>query len=977
MTKYWKSLDGNSIQNKKEKVEKKSSTNRRDFLKTFGFGLASTFILSRCENAAHKAIPYLIKPEEVTPSIANYYTSSFFDGDKFNSILVKVLDGRPIKIEGNDLSSISLGATNSITQASILSLYDDTRYRKPKVNGEDSDWGTIDKQIIDQLKKAKEEKGKIAIVSPTIISPSTKKVIADFIKEYPTTEHITYNAISVSGLLDANKESFGKRIIPNYKFDKAKIIVGINADFLGTWLSPVEYTKQYVQNRQVSEDNREMSLHIQVESGMSLTGSNADERIIINPSEEQNLVANLYNYIANKVGEEEITASKPTMKITELGNDLLKNKGKSLVVCGTNNKETQLIVNGINQLLENYGKTISFNQALLTKQADDLEMADFIKNIDSYKGIIFYDCNPVYDYPAKEKLTNAIKNIELSISFSAIPDETSEIVKYVCPAHNYLEAWNDFNPKEGIYTLSQPCIHPIFDTRREQESFLKWAGIEQEYYQIIKQNWKSAVYSKTNLAFDFENFWIKSLQDGIIELESNSSEPKYKNDLSAIKITEPKSELELHIYESVHIGSGKHANNPWLQELPDPVSKVTWDNYAAISPFLSKEKSLKTGDVIIISGTMEIPVLVQPGQAKNTISIALGYGRTVAGKSGKDVGTDVYQLIKTDGYKEYSTDITIEKTKVFKELATTQLHDSMEGRDIVRETTLDKYKEKPSAGNERHKEIEKHHNTLYQEYVYEGHHWGMAVDLNACTGCNSCVAACSIENNVPIVGKEEVKRAHEMHWMRIDRYYAGDPENPEVIRQPVMCQHCGNAPCENVCPVGATNHSAEGINQMAYNRCIGTRYCNNNCPYKVRRFNWFDYNKSDALEGNLYDPHGMTKDLPRMVLNPDVTVRAKGVIEKCSFCVQRIQEKKLKAKMENRALQDGEILTACQQTCPANAIVFGDLNDKNSKVSKLFEQQRRYHLLEELHTLPTVGYLTKVRNKKGKKSNNKDHQKHA
>lgn len=963
MTKYWKSIDGNSIQNKEEKIEKKSPTNRRDFLKTFGFGLASTFILSRCENAAHKAIPYLIKPEEVTPSMANYYASSFFDGDKFNSILVKVLDGRPIKIEGNDLSGISQGATNSITQASILSLYDDTRYRKPKVDGVDTDWTTIDKQIIDQLKKIKKEKGKIAIISSSIISPSTKKVITDFIKEYPTTEHIIYDVISVAGLLDANKKIFDKRAIPNYQFDKAQMIVGINADFLGTWLSPVEYTKQYVQNRQVNEDKREMSRHIQIESGMSLTGSNADKRIIINPSEEQNLIANLYNYLANKVGEKEIAVSKPEHDISTLGDELFKNKGKSLVVCGTNNKETQLIVNGINQLLGNYGKTITFNQSLLTKQADDKQMDGFVNNIDSYQGVIFYDCNPVYDYPASEKVTKVLKNIDLSISLSTIPDETSELVKYVCPANNYLESWNDFNPKEGIYTLSQPCIHPIFDTRQEQESLLMWTGIEKEYYQIIKENWKLVVYSKTNRVFDFMDYWNKSLQDGVVELESKSTEPKYKNDLSAVKIIEPKSELELHIYESVNIGSGKHANNPWLQELPDPVSKVTWDNYAAISPALAKEKNLKTGDVLKINGLIEIPVLVQPGQAKNTISVALGYGRTVAGKSGKDIGTDVYQLLKTGDYKEYSRGITIEKTLAFKELATTQLHDSMEGRDIVRETTLNKYKEKPSSGNERHKEIEKYHQTLYQEYKYEGHHWAMAVDLNACTGCNTCVAACSIENNVPIVGKEEVKRAHEMHWMRIDRYYAGDPENPEVIRQPVMCQHCDNAPCENVCPVGATNHSSEGINQMAYNRCIGTRYCNNNCPYKVRRFNWLDYNKAEALEGNLYDPHGMTEDLPRMVLNPDVTIRAKGVIEKCSFCVQRIQEKKLKAKLENRELKDGEIQPACQQTCPANAIVFGDLNDKNSKVYKLFKQQRRYHLLEELHTLPSVGYLTKVRNK--------------
>ncbi|NOQ27050.1 MAG: 4Fe-4S dicluster domain-containing protein [Bacteroidales bacterium] len=966
MAKYWKNIDSelNPLNNKEENLpENKNQTNRRDFLKLFGFGLASTLVLSRCENMTHKAIPFLIKPEEITPSMANYYASGFFDGDKYNSILVKVLDGRPIKIEGNELSNISQGATNSITQSSLLSLYDDTRYQKPQINGVDANWTEIDNQIINHLKDIK---GKVAIVSSSIISPSTKKVIEDFIKEYPNTEHIIYDSISSSALLDANELCFGKGVIPNYQFDKANMIVGINADFLGSWLSPIEYTKQYSKNRKVSENKKTMSRHIQIESGMSLTGSNADERIIINPSHEQNIVANLYNYIASKKGQAQIEAFGSNVDINKLGDELLKNKGKSLVVCGTNNTETQIIVAGINQVLENYGKTISFDNALLTKQGNDKDFANFVKNNSDYNAVIFYDCNPVYDYPDSEKITRAIQNIDLSISLSSIPDETSVLVKYVCPANNYLESWNDFNPKIGTYGLAQPCIHAIFNTRQEQVSLLKWSGIQTDYYQYIKDYWRSNIYSRTNRVFDFGGFWNKSLQDGVVEISVKSSKPKFNFDLSSIKIkANSSSDLELQVYESVNIGTGKYANNPWLQELPDPVSKVSWDNYAAISLALAKEKNLKSGDVININGTLKIPVLVQPGQAKYTISIALGYGRTVAGKSGKDVGVNVYSLVKNKEFREYSFEnISIEKTAEFNEFATTQSHDSMEGRDIIRETSLEKYIENPESGNERHKEIEKHHQSLYKEHEYKGHHWAMSVDLNACTGCNVCVIACNTENNIPIVGKEEVKRAHEMHWMRIDRYYAGDPENPEVVRQPVMCQHCDSAPCENVCPVGATNHSSEGLNQMAYNRCIGTRYCNNNCPYKVRRFNWFDYNNADALGGNLYDPHGMTMDLPRMVLNPDVTVRAKGVIEKCSFCVQRIQEKKLKAKLENRELRDGDIKTACQQTCPANAIVFGDLNDENSEVSKLFKQKRRYHLLEELHTLPSVGYLTKVKNKK-------------
>jgi Fe-S-cluster-containing dehydrogenase component len=414
----------------------------------------------------------------------------------------------------------------------------------------------------------------------------------------------------------------------------------------------------------------------------------------------------------------------------------------------------------------------------------------------------------------------------------------------------------------------------------------------------------------------------------------------------------------------VGVGDGRQANNPWLQELPDPISKVTWDNYASMSLRLAEELGLVEGDRIKIDNNITLPVLIQPGQEYKTISVALGYGRTNAGVVADGVGVNGFPLVEFNGETRLYTKagVRVEKVEGEHEFAKTQTHHSMEGRAIIRETTLAEYLEKPSSGNEMHEEAEKHSTTLYKAREFNGHHWGMAVDLNACTGCNACVVACSAENNVPIVGKEQVKMAREMHWIRIDRYYSGDVENPEVVRQPVMCQHCDNAPCENVCPVGATTNSKEGINQMAYNRCIGTRYCNNNCPYKVRRFNFLDYTKADSIPLNTYDPAEMTLDLKRMVLNPDVVVRAKGVIEKCSMCVQRIQEKKLDAKLENRMLEDGEIKPACAQSCPANAIVFGDLNNEESKISKFFENERNYHLLEELHTLPSVGYLTKVRN---------------
>lgn len=409
---------------------------------------------------------------------------------------------------------------------------------------------------------------------------------------------------------------------------------------------------------------------------------------------------------------------------------------------------------------------------------------------------------------------------------------------------------------------------------------------------------------------------------------------------------------------NIAIGSGAYANNPWLQELPDPITKVSWDNVASVSVKYAKEKGIITGQLISINNTITIPAFVQPGQENNTITIALGYGRKNVGKAGNNVGQNSYPLLKiVNGEKLYHTDvISVTFLNTEYPLALSQTHDVMEGRSIIRETSLKQYLEKPSSGNEEREEILKESTSLYPAAEFPGHHWGLSIDLNACTGCNSCLVACQAENNVPVVGKEQVQKRRIMHWIRLDRYYAGNPENPEMVQMPIMCQQCDSAPCENVCPVAATMRSNEGINQMAYNRCIGTRYCMSNCPYKMRRFNWFQFAKNDSFDFN------MNNDLGRMVLNPDVVVRSRGVVEKCSFCTQRIQESKLKAKLEDRPLKDGEILPACAQACPAKAIVFGDLNDTKSEVSQRFNNPRHYHLLEQLHTQPSVGYLTKIRN---------------
>jgi len=939
-----------------------NAASRRDFLKTFGFGIAAASIIASCKRPIDKAIPYLVKPDEINPGTANYYASSYFDANEYGSIIVKVRDGRPIKIEGNTLSSISQGGTSARMQASVLNLYDDARLKGPLKAGTEMTWEKADEEIIAQLAGLKAESGKIVILSSTIISPSTREAIRIFTENQSNTEWIQYDPVSASGILLANQKSFGSALIPDYRFDKAKVVVSFGADFLGTWLSTVEYTKRYTAARQLQDGQKEMLRHYQFESGMTLSGSNADVRFPIKPSEEGAIVLALYNAIAAVKGGTVVSGVQSSIDVAELAKDLLENENHSIVISGSNDENIQLLVNGINQLLGNYGQTIGLDKPLLTKQGIDQNTDRLLSDLKagSVKALLVWGANPVYDHPLGKEFAAAIPKSALSVSFSERSDETTALCQYVLPETNFLESWNDLEPKSGIYSLSQPTIAPIFNARAPQESLLKWAGNDTKYHDFIKSFWSETQFSKQKEITDFRQFWNTSLQNGVFE---TVQEPKLNYSLvgiavAASQIKSAGSGIEVALYETVALGNGKYANNPWLQELPDPVAKISWDNFAAVPVAYAEENGLKNEDVINING-IELPVFIQPGQAKDTISVALGYGREIAGKVGDKTGTNLYPSVGTaNGTRQYYlTSAKVEKVsgKTF-ELAISQTHYLMEGRPIARETSLDDYIKNPSSGNELKAEHESKAVTLYEEPVYNGHHWGLAIDLNSCTGCGNCAIACQAENNVQVIGKEQVRNRRIMHWIRIDRYYSENPENPKVSFQPVMCQHCGNAPCENVCPVAATPHSEEGLNQMAYNRCVGTKYCINNCPYRVRRFNWFQYVKNDKFD------YASNSDLGRMVLNPDVTVRSRGVVEKCSMCVQRIQDKKQLAKLEGRAIAEDEIKTACSQSCPGNAIVFGDLENPESRISKLFKDKRNYHLLEELHTLPSVGYLTKVRN---------------
>jgi len=934
---------------------------RRDFLKLFGFSFATAAVVSSCEKPVQKAIPYLISPEEVTPGKASYYASTFFDGTEYCSVLVKVRDGRPIKIEGNHQSPVSRGGTSARVQASVLNLYDDARYKEPKLSGNPLSWEEVDRWVISKLR----EGGKTVLVTPTVIGPASREAIRKFVTQNEGVEWIQYDEVSASGIREAHLELFGNAVIPGYHFDRAEYILSFDADFLGTWIAPVEFARDYASTREVSTRHPHMSKHIQVESALSMTGSNADERIPVTPRESVLMLGNIYNSIAGANGFSNISTPTCVTGIDSICADLLNHKGKSIVVSGSNDPEIQKLVAGINHMLGNYGTTLDLEHTLQVKQGNDREFSSFVSALNNGEvdNLFLVNVNPLYSMGGLESISKA----GFTAYIGCAVNETAEACQMICPDHHYLEAWGDAEPVRGSFSLQQPCIHPLFNSRSYQDSLLNWAGQERSFEELVKFWWENNIAPSE--AQGNNQWWIKTLQAGYYypALVTNHQSP-FTNSVTPpsphitytppmVTLNPPESDLVMTLYTSVGINDGRYANNPWLQELPDPVSKVCWDNYLAVSPADADEQGWVDEMVVKVDG-VELPVLIQPGQAKGTVSLALGYGRTKAGKVGEHVGVNGFQwVVSRDGHRAYTNDrISLEVTKQTYPLARTQSHHHMEGRPIVRETTLKEFQEDPSAGNHFHLESESQHQTLYPEAKFDGYHWGLVVDQNKCTGCNNCVVACTSENNVATVGKEEVKNRRIMHWMRIDRYFSKNPENPRVFHQPVMCQHCDNAPCENVCPVSATMHSNEGLNQVAYVRCIGTKYCINNCPYRVRRFNWFKYIKNDKFDFN------QNSDLSRLVLNPDVTVRERGVVEKCSFCVQRIQEKKLEAKLENRPLIDGEIQPACVQSCPSGALVFGNMNDPDSQVSKLKKEERNYHLLEQLHTLPSVGYMTKVRN---------------
>ena len=970
---------------------------RRDFLKYLGFSTAAAAVAASCEMPVKKAIPFANKPEDIVPGISNYYATTYVQDGDVVSILAKVRDGRPIKIEGNDMSPVTKGGTSARVQASVLDLYDTARLRFPTIDGKEVTFEAVDKAVAAGIG------GTVVILTSTITSPSTKAVIAEFLSKYPGSRHVTYDAVSYSAMIQANEATYGVRGIPSYRFDNAKAIVSLGADFLGTWLSPVEFAKQYATGKKIDEKNPTMSKHIHFESVASLTGSNADEKYLHRPSETAAIAAALLSAV-NGQGVAGISDAKLKAGIEKAAKALNENKGAALVVAGSNDVNVQVIVNAINNAIGAGGSTI--NWGVLDNQRAGVD-ADFVKlvedmNAGAVNTLLVYGANPAYSWFDAEKFKAGLKKVKTTVSFAGKVDETAELCKIVAPDHHFLESWGDAEAKTGHFSFIQPTIYPLFKTRQWQDSLLKWSGNTSDYLAYLKNFWSAKLGGQSG--------WDKALQDGVISIGESATKPGTFNGaavgaaVAAATSGKKGGKYELVLYEKIGIGAGQGASNPWLQELPDPVTRATWDNYVIVSPALARailDIDLNNGGqadayevnppkkVVKVSvGGKEIslPVLIIPGTHPDTIGIAVGYGRSNnIGKAAAGVGKNAFPLASLSNgvvnFSNSSVEVTVTGEKY--PVALTQTHnryDTTQGNrtEVMKELTLADYKKHPTEiREERDHELKpwgglekfESQGTIYPVYDRPGIKWGMSVDLNTCNGCGACVVACNAENNVSVVGKPEVLRGHEMHWLRIDKYFSGDMDNPNVVFQPLMCQHCDNAPCENVCPVAATNHSSEGINQMTYNRCIGTRYCANNCPYKVRRFNWADYTGSDSFGDNQVGEVNdvvlnMNDDLTRMVLNPDVTVRSRGVIEKCSFCVQRLQESKLKAKKDSRPLVDSDIKVACQQACPTNAITFGNANDKHSAITMVRTENpnRQFYVLEQLHVLPGVTYLAKVRN---------------
>ncbi len=987
----------------KPEVDKMSAVTRRRFLALMGASAA--FAAAGCNNYQDKGViyPYNQKPEEVILGLPNYYASTCTGCTSACGILVKTREGRPIKVDGNPDHPVNKGKICTKGQASVMNLYSPERLKEPMMNKAQANWADVHKKITEALVSASGSGKEIALVTHTILSPTLKKLIDEFKITYPTTKVYSYEVFSDSARVNAWQKSYGKRSMPVLQLDKAKIILALESDFLGNDSNMLEYTRMFTRNRDVMGKNEFNRLYA-VEGAVTNTGMNADYRLRLKTDAVEELVMCLLNELA---GKKKLSAFAMDSRVTSVfsSNDLkqfaakykldekvlnhivedfAKNQGESIVIGGDKLPEsTHIAINLLNEVIggNKLYSTEADNTELMPLSTPQ-EMENLVSDLAGGRvgAVIHFDTNPVYNLSPEYKYEEAVKKAPVIITLAEQVSETTEISNYVLPVHNQLESWNDFKTRTGFYSMQQPIIAPLYNTRQKEALLLSWKdnkeATETTYKDYLQANWEKGIYPVMGAAAPFKKFWNSILHDGVVFLNEKPEAAGGAFSVDAFA-SSPKmkasNDFVILLQNNNNVGDGRFAFNGWLQELPNPVTKIVWDNYAAISVQSASELGVNTNDTVDItigSRKQTFPVFIQPGMADKTIEISLGYGRTAAGAIGTGIGVNANMLIaKAPALNErFYNNASVAAAGGKYELVSTQEHFPIDSdpllkdiqfrRGIIRQGTVEEYIKNPKFLKEEEGHLDMAPiNTppVYDRPGFTGYKWGMAIDLNKCTGCGACVTACSVENNIPIVGKDQVKANREMMWMRIDRYYYGSPDAPSANFQPMLCQHCDYAPCENVCPVAATTHSDDGLNGMAYNRCVGTRYCSNNCPYKVRRFNYFDYRDRVADSIQYAEPM-------ELMANPEVTVRSRGVMEKCTFCVQRIMKERQDAIAEQRGVIGSNVKTACQDACPAYAIEFGNVNDKESTIAKYREHSLGYSVLEEIKVLPNVTYMAKLRN---------------
>lgn len=952
---------------------------RRSFLKVMGASLALAGVtLAGCKLPTEKIAPFAYRQPGTSPGIPKQFATVMDLGGVATGLLVTSYDGRPIKVEGNPLHPGSLGAATAIQQASILDIYDPDRSRHP-VNGSNSSWGKFEAFAADHFNALKVKGGAgLRILASSSSSPTRSRLQKRFLSAFPQAKWYEYEAVSNDNSRLGTDLLFGQALRAQHRFDQAKVIVSLDSDILGNHPNSLTNTRQFAKGRK--GENFQMNQLFCVESSFSLTGANADERLAIKRSQIPGLAASLAAELFSKHnlpvpgGAENLVAALGKFSgqpaghamVVKIANALAQHMHRSVVVAGaTQPPVVHSLAFLINRVLGNVGSTVYYTQEPDTYRTDHItaigELVSELKNgkVDT---LVILGANPVYNAPAGLGFATALGQASTSIHLSENLNETSKACTWHLNGAHFLEAWGDGRAYDGTYSIAQPLIEPLFAGRSELELLAMILGnFEADGHSLVQETFG------TNMGPGWEAKWDQALHDGVLKGSAYSPvtrPPKYKV-LATLLGTINRQDvggMELTFNPDARLYDGRFATNGWLQETPEPLTKMAWDNAVLIGIKDAAASGIKHGDMVRLEAgghSLELPAYVMPGQADGSLALSLGFGRNFGSRVADGVGFNTY-VLRGPASADVATGVTISKTGKTYQIVSTQDHHLIDEvgfkererrvHDLVREANLEDYKHHPEFAKHQ-----VHHpplNSLWPEPQYNDQKWGMTIDLSSCTGCSACIVACQAENNIPVVGRERVSEGREMSWIRLDRYFTGEPEDAKVVSQPVACHHCEMAPCEQVCPVAATVHTDEGLNDMVYNRCIGTRYCSNNCPYKVRRFNFFNYRKKmDKLE--------------MLGQNPEVTVRSRGVMEKCSYCVQRIQAAKITAKKEGRAVRDGEITPACAQTCPAQAITFGDLNDKGSQVHQAAKSDRSYGMLAELNVKPRTLYLAKLRNPAG------------